>query len=141
VQSQAPWWIYVAGSVMGLGVIAAGGLLAMRRRAAPLRGELVPVRTPDAAKIGGEMLSLDLGSRRLRRLAVGVKGKGQWRLPGWNGSAYLESTGNGQTRLVPEGTAGAIVLNGTPLIRPAILHDGDLLTFGDYRLRYDNLLG
>jgi len=115
-------------------------MFAMRSRAPFLRGELVPVRTPDATQTGGEMLSLDLGSRRLRRLVLGARGKGQWRLSGWNGNAWLEPTADGQTRIVPEGAAGQVVLNGMPLIRPAILHDGDQLTLGGYRLRYDNLL-
>ena len=140
VRSQTPWWRYLAGSVLLLSLTAAGGALARRLQTTPLRGELTPLRTPSAAQIGGEMTPIDLSSRRLRRLALGVKGKGQWRLPGWNGSAVLESAGGGQTRLTPEDKNGAILINGAPVFRPVILHDGDLLTFGEYQFRYDNLL-
>ncbi len=139
VRGQTPGWLFGGGALLA-GGIGLGVVLAVRRRGTPLRGELTPVRTPAAARTGGELLSLDLGSRRRRRVALGVRGKGQWRLPGWNGSAYLESVANGQTRLSPEGAGSGIALNGTPLLRPAILHDGDLLSFGEYRLRYDNLL-
>jgi hypothetical protein len=140
VRSQTAWWVYVLGVLVPMAAVTLLGVFVMRSQTAFLRGELVPVRTPDVAQTGGEMLSLDLGSRRLRRLVLGAKGKGQWKLPGWNGNAWLEPTADGQTRIVPEGTAGQVVLNGTPLIRPAILHDGDQLTLGAYRLRYDNLL-
>jgi hypothetical protein len=124
--------------VVVLGVVGVGGFAAASSRSARMSGELAPVRTPDAARTGGELIAGDLS--RMRRLALGVKGKGQWRLPGWNGSAHLEGAGRGQTRLAPGRADGAVLLNDAPLLRPAILHDGDQLTFGEYRFRYDNLL-
>lgn len=136
-QNQASWWSFLLGGGFVMGVAAVGGGIAASRRAR-LSGELVPVRTPDAARIGGEMIAGDLS--RMRGLALGAKGKGQWRLPGWNGSARLEAAGGGQTRLTPARADGSVLLNDAPLFRPAILHDGDHVTLGDYRFRYDNLL-
>lgn len=136
--SQAPWWSLLLGGAFVVSVVAIGGMTAISSRSARLSGELTPVRTPDAARIGGEMIAADLS--RMRGLALGAKGKGQWRLPGWNGSVRLEAAGGGQTRLMPARADGSVLLNDAPLFRPAILHDGDHLTFGDYRFRYDNLL-
>jgi len=135
--SQAPWWGMLWGGVLIVGLVAIGSVAAATRQSARLSGELTPVRTPDATKIGGEMITGDLS--RMRRLVLGAKGKGQWRLAGWNGNAHLEAAGHGQTRIVPT-DSGTVLLNDTPLFRPAILHDGDHLTFGEYRFRYDNLL-
>ena len=135
--NQMPWWGMLWGGVIIVGVVAVGGMAAATRQSVRLSGELTPVRTPDAAKIGGEMITGDLS--RMRRLVLGAKGKGQWRLAGWNGNAHLEAAGRGQTRIVPT-DSGTVLLNDTPLFRPAILHDGDHLTFGEYRFRYDNLL-
>lgn len=135
--SQAPWWGMLWGGVLIVGLVAIGSVAAATRQSARLSGELTPVRTPDATKIGGEMITGDLS--RMRRLVLGAKGKGQWRLARWNGNAHLEAAGHGQTRIVPT-DSGTVLLNDTPLFRPAILHDGDHLTFGEYRFRYDNLL-
>lgn len=137
-QSQTPWWSFLLGGVFVVSAVAIGGMVAISSRSARLSGELTPVRTPDAARIGGEMIAADLS--RMRGLALGAKGKGQWRLPGWNGSARLEAAGGGQTRLTPARMDGSVLLNDAPLFRPAILHDGDHVTLGEYRFRYDNLL-
>ncbi len=128
-----PAWPVLAGA--GIVGLSALGLLAGRRRGPHLTGQLVPVTTP----AGGSLLApRDLALERRRRIYLGKRGRGEWRLPGWEGTLELWATSlRTVTVNVVEGEA---TLNGQPLRRPLPLADGAVIGCGEYRIRYENLL-
>lgn len=120
--------------------------MVMRNRRQPfLQGELLPMSDND---LTGALLPEDLAFRPTRRLHLGRKGKKQWRLHGWDGSATLEVNSSGETCIVPEVTAGGhdqmlnarVTVNHKAVYQPTVLHDGDVIGCGDYQFRYVNLL-
>ena len=139
-----PWWLVVfAGGTLATG---AGGIVVFRNSRQPfLQGELLPLAANDVA---GALLPEDLSFRRTRRLYLGRKGKKQWRLHGWDGSAALEVNANGETCIVPEARVGSqdqllsgrVSVNKKMVYQPTVLHDGDVIGCGDYQFRYVNLL-
>jgi uncharacterized protein YegL len=144
-EGRSPAWPTFA--LTGLLLVAAtgGGLVVYRhRQQVTIQGELTPLHTP--ADI--TMLPDDLAARRTKRLYLGRRGRGQWRLPGWDGSACLEVDAQGQTRLVPDPAlqvgatrqAFRVSVNGRPIHQPTLLSDNDVIACGDYTFRYVNLL-
>jgi hypothetical protein len=135
-----------------LGLGGTGGLalavLAHARRGPHLQGVLAPLRIPDSGLAGGGWLSYDLGRNGARRFVLGRRGRGLWRLPGWNGSALFTADATGAVRLAPgvesRNLAGAVgdsvLVNGQPIGYATTLHDGDIITCGEYEFRYENLL-
>lgn len=101
-----------------------------------LSGQLVPIDGP-ADELA--LLTLDLGAERRRtfRLGTGAK-EAIWRLVGWEGSADIRLTPDGQALL--EIKKGNAAVNNLALHQARPLNDGDVIQFGPYRMRYDNLL-
>lgn len=110
-------------------------MVTVRNRQGYLTGQLAPVAGPELAPLP---LTLDLSGNRSRHFAIGTGGKGEWRLPGWDGAARLACGPSGETILTP--VHGAIAVNDIPASGRMPLHDGDKLTFGEYHIRYENLL-
>jgi hypothetical protein len=138
--AKQPLWLYLTGAVL---VVALGGLMSRHRPAARLQGRLVPVAGPDLDREQG-WLPLELGESPSTRFYLGRKGKGDWRLAGWDGSAAIETDRQGVIWLRPLVSRAAadaqLTLNGNPLYQPATLQDGDTIACGDYVIRYENLL-
>lgn len=139
-----PWGMVAVGGVV-LASAAGGGMVMRNRRQPFLQGELLPMSDND---LTGALLPEDLAFRPTRRLHLGRKGKKQWRLHGWDGSATLEVNSSGETCIVPEVTAGGhdqmlnarVTVNHKAVYQPTVLHDGDVIGCGDYQFRYVNLL-
>ena len=133
---RGPWWPWAAG---GLGSVSLLALLMMRMlRPAPnyLSGQLVPIDGP-ADELA--LLTLDLGAERRRTFQLGTGAKEAiWRLAGWEGSADIRLTPDGQALL--EIKKGSVAVNNLALHQARPLNDGDVIQFGPYRMRYDNLL-
>lgn len=139
-----PWGWYSLGVLF----LAALGLVWRRANSGPwLYGELKPESGPSDLGPGADLIEEDLSSRRRRRLWLGIGGRGQWRLPGWRGRAVIELDAQGRVCLAPANRGGARItagdpplLNGHPLLQRTPLKDGDRITCGSYRLRFENLL-
>ena len=127
--------VWPAAAAVSFLLLTGGAAIAMRNRPGFLTGQLAPLAGPDLAPLP---LALDLSSSRSRHFAIGKGGKGEWRLPGWDGAARLACGPSGETILMP--VRGAIAVNGIPASGRVPLHDGDKLTFGAYHIRYENLL-
>jgi hypothetical protein len=125
------------------GAVAAGGAAAAalvlgltvtrRRPAANLSGDLIPVTAPEGAAWPA---TLTLSGRRPITIGRGVHS--EWRLSPWEGSVALTPGHAATTVLAP--VSGSAALNGVPLRHPVALKDGDIITCGPYRIRYENLL-
>jgi len=134
----SPWtrWRWVIGLAL-LGAASAGGGVYWQRRKGPfLQGQLLALSGPAELPLP---LPWTLASKRRRRVTLGHNATWPaWRLPGWDGQAYLEVGGSGTVLLrIVQGTAQ---INGEPVRKQVRLSDGDTITCGDYRLRYENLL-
>ena len=135
------WPFFLLGPLV-LGAMVVGGSVWRRNRGRHLlQGELIPVRTPDAATTAGEMLSLDLSHQRVRRFRLGRRGKGQWRLTGWEGSTSITAGRDDKVRIAPsDRPAAPVLVNDQTIFQEIELRDGDQIDCGNYRFRYENLL-
>ncbi len=78
-----------------------------------------------------------LATNRRRRVALGVNATwSAWRLPGWDGEIALEALGR-ETRL--RVIRGSVQVNSLPVRQSIRLQDRDLITCGEYQVRYENL--
>lgn len=127
-------WPWLSGAAL-LGVTGGFLLYRRQRRGNFVRGQLSVLSAPDGQ---ATPLPWSLDGRRRRRVALGRRATWSlWRLPGWEGRLQLEARGN-TTYLRAE--EGAVRINDQPVVQPVPLKDGDLITCGNYQLRYENLL-
>lgn len=131
----SPPWPWLGGAAL-LSVTGGGVLLYRRqRRGSFVQGQLSVLSAP-----AGQATPLPwlLDAQRRRRVALGRQATwSAWRLPGWEGRLHLEARGNATYLRTEE---GLVRLNDQPVVQPVHLKDGDLITCGDYQLRYENLL-
>lgn len=79
-----------------------------------------------------------LATKRRRRVALGLNATwSAWRLSGWDGEIALEVHGR-ETRL--RVIRGSVKVNNLPVRQSIRLQDRDLITCGDYQVRYENLM-
>jgi len=135
--SPSPWvrWYWAAGVVL-LGVAGVGGGFYRQRSKGPfLQGELLALSGPAGLPLP---MPYPLAAKRRRQVVLGKKATWPaWRLPGWNGEARLEA---GRSGVLLRVTQGTLQVNSQPVRQEVRLKDGDLITCGDYQLRYENLL-
>ena len=131
-----PRWPLVLGLLV-LAALGTGGGLALKNRRGPrLTGQLTPLSGPADQPLP---LPWPLDGRPHRRVTLGRKATwSAWRLPGWDGQAQLRAKGNGTTRF--DLLRGTATVNNETVVRSVTLQDGDVITCGDYRIRYENLL-
>jgi len=117
-------------------VLSAGGWLLLRRtRKATLSGQLFFLGGP--ANISIPPLDLDTRKAALLPVGAGAQESGL-KMPEWGGKARLEANPHGTPLLTP--LQGDVLVNGRAARSRQPLQDGDLLTFGPYQFRYENLL-
>lgn len=125
--------------MFGGGILAAvvlvGGATIARRRSPVLSGQLIALSGPPDQVLP---LPLDLGASRTRQVHLGNGRTGEWRLVGWNGRLVLRADAQGQTRLTVR--QGEVRINDMVVVGATALHDGDVVTCGEFRIRYENLL-
>ena len=125
--------------MIGVGILAAVALVSgaaiARRRSPVLSGQLFVLSGPAEQMLP---LPLDLGAVRTRRVYLGDGQPGEWRLGGWNGRLVLQADAQGQTRLTVK--SGEVRVNDVLVVGATALHDGDVVTCGEFRIRYENLL-
>jgi len=132
-------WLVLTGCIALFGIVIGGNVVRRKRHRRILRGELIPVRTPDVP--GAELLPVDLGRLGANRFRLGKHGKGQWRLSGWQGDVTLIMGPDGNVRLaVSDTNITQVTVNGQPVFGTMTLNDGDTIGCGDYLVRYENLL-
>lgn len=155
---SGPGWIL---PLVGLTSLAAlggvGGLLIRQRRGrATLEGGLrvltAPSSLPSWGRAGEGVTGMVLDLPAVPSVVLGGTGKGSLPLPQPSAThstpvprvtlrAYRTPEGDIETWIAPLAgeDAGPIALNDRPLETARRLCDGDVLTFGDYRLRYESL--
>ena len=119
-----------------MGVAGMGGGVYWHQRKGPfLQGQLLALSGPAGLPLP---LPWTLASKRRRRVTLGRDATWPaWRLPGWEGQARLEASGGA---VLLQSVQGVAQVNGQPMRKQVRLNDGDLITCGDYQLRYENLL-
>lgn len=117
------------------GLFGGGWLLLRRTRKATLSGQLFFLGGPASSSIP----PLDLETRKTTHLPVGVGARESGlKMPEWGGKARLEANSQGVPLLTP--LQGDVLVNGRAARSRQPLQDGDLLTFGPYQFRYENLM-
>lgn len=141
--SRGPWPLLLIGLVglIALASLGGAGWLLVRRRGGPrLGGRLRVLAAPSVQETAGV---IDLPAQP--SVTVGAAGKRSIPLPGADASVNLRaarsSEGDVETWIAPlaEESNGMIELNDSPLAATKRLRDGDLVTLGPYRLRYEDL--
>jgi len=135
-------WTWSLASLIGLAVLGgAVGLLIRRLRArTTLEGGLRVLQAPSGQPTGAV-----IGIPALPSAVLGGTGKGEVSLPGEVARLLLRAgrtpEGESETWVVPQARGGnaAPKLNDRPFETARRLCDGDVLTLGAYRLRYENL--
>ena len=146
LRRSSPGWLLPLAGLTGLAALGgAGGLLIRQRRGrVALEGSLRALATPSSLPSppwGGVVLDLPA----VPSVVLGGTGKGAVPLPGASSRATLRAgrapEGETETWVAPLAgeDSGAIALNGHSLETARRLCDGDVLTLGDYRLRYESL--
>lgn len=132
---ETPWWAVVVVGLAALALLSVLGLLVVWRQGAHLSGQLTPVAVPANTP---SLAPRDLSAERRRQVRIGQGGQGAWRLPAWSGVLCLRASS--RRSVTVSLLAGEAALNGEPLRRTMLLTDGAILSCGDYRILYENLL-
>jgi hypothetical protein len=147
---SGPGWLLPLVGLTGLAVLGgAGGLLIRQRRGrVALEGSLRALAAPSSLPSppwGGTRGGIVLDLPAVPSVVLGGTDKGAVPLPGASSRAILRAgrtpEGETETWVAPLAgeDSGTIALNGHSLETARRLCDGDVLTLGDYRLRYESL--
>jgi len=84
-------------------------------------------------------LPLDLGRQHAQQMELGQgAADAEWRLEEWSGTMRLAAAG--QAMVTVESEEEELTVNGNPIFHPTVLGDGDIISAGEYQIRYENLL-
>ena len=133
-------WLWALGGALGVIALGSGGLaLAIHRRRPRLEGQLRVLAAPEG-QTAGQVIELPAN----RRTATLGKTTDDVPLAGNQTLAIIRAQkgeeGETEMELVPLHPDQAVLaVNEGLLTSPRPLKDGDVITAGDYRLRYENL--
>lgn len=137
-----PFWFWFAAPLAAV-LLVGGGYAAVRQPHTHLSGELIPLRTPvQSLELGPN----DLAAQKISRFHMGRRGRGAWRLDGWQGGACIELGPQERIQIAPDAAAAdnnpahTVTVNGRPIYHAVELNDGDIIACGDYQFKYQNLL-